>query len=137
MSDAERLYLIVLYTARRLRDIDVSVGISPTRFSAIASLMFKGEMNIGQLAKIEHVSRPAMTRLVRDLESDGLVQKSADPSDGRGVVVSPTDEGRRIVTKCREQKIDFVRLFLAQQPKEVTEAIVSVLDPLEELAGGI
>ena len=134
LSDSERLYLIVLHMARRLRDFDVAAGISATRFSALASLIFHGEMNIGQLAAFERVSRPAMTRLVRDLEKDGFVTRRADPADGRGVIVSTTPAGRRIVGKIRGAKIAFVDDFLTGQSKGLRGAMSQVLAPLEELA---
>lgn len=134
LSDSERLYLIVLHLARKLRDFDVAAGISATRFSALASLIFHGEMNIGQLAAFERISRPAMTRLVRDLEKDGYVRRRADPADGRGIIVSTTPAGRRLVGKVRTAKIAFVDDFLTAQPTGLRGALSRVLAPLEELA---
>ena len=134
LSDSERLYLIILHMARRLRDFDLAAGISTTRFSALASLIFHGEMNVSQLADFERVSRPAMTRLVRDLERAGYVRRCADPEDGRGVIVRVTPAGRRIVDQVRTAKIAYVEDFLSAQSKGLRGALTRILGPLERLA---
>src|SRR5215469_1187331 len=100
-SDGERLYLLVQHLARRLRDIDDANGISPARFSTLVNLAFHGINNVGELAAMERVSRPAMTRLVQDMEKSGLVDRAADKRDGRGVVVKLTPKGRAIVDRIR------------------------------------
>lgn len=82
-QQAEDLYGFVQHFGRRLREIDVQLDISPARFSVLASLVFHGRANIGELAAFERVRRPSMTRLVRDMERAGLVRRADDPSDGR------------------------------------------------------
>src|SRR5262245_21315765 len=97
-SDGEKLYLLVQHLGRRLRDFDVELGISPARFSTLVHLVFHDVgNNVGQLAAAERVSRPAMTRLIRDMEKSGLVRRLADSRDGRGVLVEITRKGRTVV----------------------------------------
>src|SRR5690242_20267861 len=96
-SDSERLYLLVQHLGRRLRDVDLAHGISSARFSVLAHLAFHGADNVGELAAAERVSRPAMTRLVRDMERSGLVRKAVDSRDGRGVRVELTAKGRSLL----------------------------------------
>src|SRR5215472_986769 len=98
-SDGEQFYLTVQHLGRRLRDMDVACGITPARFSALVHLAFHGVNNVGELAAAERVSRPAMTRLVRDMERSGLVRRGADSRDARGVLVTLTKKGRAIMTR--------------------------------------
>src|SRR5215469_15634480 len=104
-SDAEVLYLTVQHLGRLLRDIDVACGISNARFSVLVHLAFHGVNNVGGLAAAERVSRPAMTRLVQDMEKSGLVRRGADSSDRRGVLVKLTKKGRTIMRRVRNEKI--------------------------------
>src|SRR4051812_30156097 len=60
--EPERIYLFVQHLGRRLREIDSSVGLTPARFSALASLHFHDWRNISDLAADERVKRPSMTR---------------------------------------------------------------------------
>src|SRR5215472_11603351 len=107
-SDAEALYLTVQHLGRLLRDVDVACGISNARFSVLVHLAFHGVNNVGELAAAERVSRPAMTRLVQDMEKSGLVRRGADSSDGRGVLVKLTTRGRAIMRRVRNKKITLV-----------------------------
>jgi DNA-binding MarR family transcriptional regulator len=42
---------------------------------------------MGELARRAHLSKQTMTEMVRRLERDGLVERRADPSDGRASLV--------------------------------------------------
>jgi DNA-binding MarR family transcriptional regulator len=107
-SDGERFYLMVQHLGRRLRDVDLACGISSARFSVLAHLTFHGVNNVGELASVERVSRPAMTRLVRDMEAEGLVRRRPDSRDGRGVRVEITRRGSLLIDRVRTRKIALV-----------------------------
>src|SRR5665213_856010 len=130
-SDGERLYLFVQHVGRRLRDIDMAHGISPARFSALVHLAFHGVDNVGQLAAHERVSRPTMTRLVRDMEADGLVRRRTDASDRRGVLVQLTKKGRDIVDKVRNDKIALISRRLQSLDSPTREAMRLTLRALQ------
>jgi DNA-binding MarR family transcriptional regulator len=51
---------------------------------------------ITELAVDEHVTQPAITLLVNRLQQRGWVQRIADPSDGRAVLVSLTSARARV-----------------------------------------
>ena len=50
-----------------------------------------------------------MSKLVADLEADGLVTKSSDPSDRRGVRIAVTDVGRALMEAGRQRRLDQLR----------------------------
>lgn len=50
-----------------------------------------------QLAECDRVSTPSMTRTLNALCERGLVEKQPHPSDGRQVLISPTDAGTAVV----------------------------------------
>ena len=47
-----------------------------------------------QIAAATGLQRTNLSTTLRGLEQKGLVQRHANPSDGRGVTVSPTERGR-------------------------------------------
>jgi DNA-binding MarR family transcriptional regulator len=141
-ADAQQIYLFVQHLGRRLRAIDEEFGLSAARFSVLASLMFHGVSNVGLLATFENVRAPSMTRLVRDMERDGLVTRSADPGDGRGVLVKASPRGRALVKSVRDAKIALVREHLVTldattraRVRAAFAALGSLAEPADEGAG--
>jgi DNA-binding MarR family transcriptional regulator len=131
-SDGERLYLVVQHLGRRLRDVDLEMGISHARFAVLAHLAFHGANNVGELAALERVSRPAMTRLIRDMEKDGLARRLPDASDGRGVIVSLTAKGRTVLERVRNRKIALIEKELAPMDDAARQAIRTAVAVLGE-----
>jgi len=55
-----------------------------------------GPVRISELNRHVLLSQPALSRLVERLAERGLVQRHADPADGRGVRLSLTGAGRAL-----------------------------------------
>jgi len=106
---AESLYAVVHHLSRRLRAADSELGLSPTRFSVLGRLNFHGPCTIGELAAMENVRSPSMTRLVADMEADGFAVRFRPDDDRRKVKVRLTPQGRRLVEEARARKIAFFR----------------------------
>jgi DNA-binding MarR family transcriptional regulator len=132
--DPERIYLFVQHLGRRLREIDARAGLTPARFSALASLRFHGSRNIGDLAADERVKAPSMTRLVRDMERDGLLSRTADPADRRGVLIELTPSAAAQFDAIRAAKIALVAEYLAALSGPVRAAIQVAFAALDDLA---
>jgi DNA-binding MarR family transcriptional regulator len=56
---------------------------------------------MGELAERLRVVARSATDVVDDLERDGLVRRAPDPSSRRSVLVSLTEEGRRLQDALR------------------------------------
>lgn len=59
----------------------------------------QGPTTATELAQAEHVRRQSMAETLAGLRAGGLVADGKDPSDGRKVLVSATDEGRALVER--------------------------------------
>ena len=132
--EPERIYLFVQHFGRKLREIDASVGLTPARFSALANLSFHDWRNISDLAADERVTRPSMTRLVRDMERDGLLRRAHDPSDGRGVLIKLTPRGAALFKGTRATKIALVADYLRALSPDTRSAIKIAFAALDDLA---
>jgi len=133
-DEPERIYLFVQHLGRRLRDIDALAGLTPARFSALASLRFHGSRNIGDLAADERVKAPSMTRLARDMERDGLLVRAPDPADGRGVLIELTPRATAIFDAVRAEKIALVADYLHTLTGPKRAAIKRAFAALDDLA---
>ena len=97
---ANRLRVAMIHLGRRLRHQDPH-GMTVTQHLALATIAKRGEMAIGDLAEAERLPSSAATRLADRLEEAGLVARRRDPSDRRGVLVTITEEGRRVMDERR------------------------------------
>lgn len=69
--------------------------ISMREYDVLYTLAKRREpLRLAELNRRVLLSQPALSRLVERLVERGLVQRSADPADGRGVLLWLTDEGR-------------------------------------------
>ncbi len=110
---ADRLHSAAIHLLRRLRVEDEALGISAPRLSALSVLVFAGPQRIGELARIEQVEPPTMTRLVDGLVRDGLAVREADPDDARAVRVRATATGGRTLRRGRARRVETLRTTLA------------------------
>jgi DNA-binding MarR family transcriptional regulator len=133
-DDPERIYLFVQHLGRRLREIDARAGLTPARYSALASLRFHGARNVGDLAADERVKPPSMTRLVRDMERDGLIRREPDPSDGRAVLIELAPNAAALFDAARAAKIALVADYLAGLDRPTRAAIATAFTALDDLA---
>src|ERR687898_1278384 len=64
---------------------------------------------MAELADGVLLSRSGMTRLVDRLERDGLLERDACVSDGRGTFAVLTDQGEELLSRARRTHLDGVR----------------------------
>jgi DNA-binding MarR family transcriptional regulator len=77
-------------------------GLSYAKWIALASLARFGECSMTRLARLSAADRTTLTRSIDGLIRDGLVERGAQASDRRKVVVRLTAEGQAILVRIRE-----------------------------------
>lgn len=103
---------VAIHLLRRTRMADQALGVPPGQLSALSVLVFGGERTIGQLATIEQVTSPTMTRIVDGLEKAGLVYRRPHPGDRRASIVAATTEGRSLMEKGRQRRVAVISALL-------------------------
>jgi DNA-binding MarR family transcriptional regulator len=103
----------VMRLARRLRNERSGSDLTLTQLSALGTLDRYGKLTIGELAAIENVKPPSMTRTVNCLQEAGLVTRAAHESDGRQVVVGLTDHARAVLDEDRRRRDAWLAVHLA------------------------
>ncbi|HEX8770353.1 MAG TPA: MarR family transcriptional regulator [Acidimicrobiales bacterium] len=104
---ASDVRLLVGRLARRMRQ-EAAGGLTPSELSALATIEEFGPIQLGDLARVESVAPPTMTRAAARLEDRGLVRRTTDPADGRAVLVEVTAPGRRALRDLREARAAFL-----------------------------
>ena len=102
---ASQLRLSVMRLRRRLAterhpDNELSLG----AMAVLGSLYRHGELTVGELATLELVQPPSMTRTVTCLEEVGHVARRRHDTDGRQVVVALTETGKDTVLADRRSR---------------------------------
>jgi DNA-binding MarR family transcriptional regulator len=132
---ATRLRLAVTRTARRLRQ-EGTVGFTASQGSMLATIERHGPLTPSELAQRERVQRPTVTRMLARLEEDGIVQRAADPADGRSFLVSLTPDGRELLAEVRTRKDAYLAQRLEALSEEERAALDRAADVLEHLLEG-
>jgi DNA-binding MarR family transcriptional regulator len=125
---AAHLRLVITRTARRLRQ-QAGTDLGPSQTSALASVERHGPLTPSELARIERVQRPTATRIVARLEEAGLVERVADPTDGRSFTVSINADGRALMNKLRTRK----NAYLARRLRGLDQEDLATLDRAAEI----
>lgn len=106
LSLASDLRIACQRVSRRVR-YESGGELAPHLVSALADLR-KGPLTPGELADIERVSAPSMTRTINCLVERGLVARDDHPNDGRSKVVSLTAEGAAALDRIRRVRDDWM-----------------------------
>ena len=83
-----------LNLARVLRACDLSVP----AWRVLAALSEKDGQTVGQIAALTVLDRSGLGRLLEQMESDDLVERTSPPQDRRAVLIRLTSYGRRRFT---------------------------------------
>jgi DNA-binding MarR family transcriptional regulator len=122
--------------ARRLRQMqDYSLDLSPNQLSAMAVLLNSGDQLMGELAALERVRPPSMTRVVNSLEARGYVARRPDPRDHRQCLVTLTDSGRQVLLANRRRRDEWLAVRIAgldPAERDVLRRAIRVLEKVNQ-----
>jgi DNA-binding MarR family transcriptional regulator len=129
---ASRLRLVITRTARRLRQ-QSDPGLSPTQAAALATIERTGPLTPSELARIERVQRPTISRVTARLGQAGLLERLPDELDRRGARLRVTPEGRRTLRALRNRKTAYLAERLERLDPEDRAVLARASGLLERL----
>jgi DNA-binding MarR family transcriptional regulator len=125
--------MVLGHLIRRLR---AERRFSLSQAAVLGRLDREGTKSIGDLAIAERVRPQSMTQTISDLEADGLIERHADPSDGRRSLVELTEQGRETLEADRRQREGWLARAIAEDlSQEEQRVLVQALDLLRRLSG--
>ncbi|HEX6455002.1 MAG TPA: MarR family transcriptional regulator [Solirubrobacterales bacterium] len=134
---AAHLRTAIVRTARRLRQeaAGETTGLTPTSVAALATIERHGPMTPSEIAAIERVKRPTITRTLGCLEREGLIDRAADPADRRSALVSVNGAGRERLRRLRKRKNAYLARrmrYLSEEEVETLERAAEILERMRE-----
>ncbi|MDQ2797888.1 MAG: MarR family transcriptional regulator [Actinomycetota bacterium] len=105
-------------------------GLELWEFDVLSALRRSGEpyqLSPGQLVTQTLVTSGTMTNRVDRLAARGFVERSPDPSDRRGVIVSLTTSGREVVDAALADLLGRERSLLSRLPDDDQSALAMLL----------
>jgi DNA-binding MarR family transcriptional regulator len=104
------------------------------QLSVLGSLFRHGECTIGELAALERVQPPSMTRTVNGLVAGGYVVRRRGEKDGRQVVVALSPQGVATLTADRRRRDAWLAQRLRELSVEERNVLRQAAPILERLA---
>lgn len=129
---AERIHAAAIRLLRYLRREDAASGISAPQLSVLSVLVFQGPQTMTELARAEQVRLPTMSKLVGDLERQGLVRRASDRTDRRISRISATGKGRSLLEEGRRRRLARLVAALATLKPTQLSSLIAAADAIIE-----
>ncbi len=129
--------LVRLTSSARVHDARVrgsGVAISRTNLRFLDAALELGPVSVSKLASRMDLSQPTASRALQQLESDGYVQRTGDPADGRVAFYSVTAGGlaahQRMRTFMAGQLAEALRDLPPARRREIAGALAELVQLL-------
>jgi DNA-binding MarR family transcriptional regulator len=128
-----QIRLAVVRLSRRLRQ-QTAGEVTASQLSALETIARHREVSLGDLAAIERIAPPSMTRVAARLEERGLVERRIDASDRRVARLALSLTGEALLVDARTRRDAFLAGRLQDfDPKELA-LLAAAIPLLERLA---
>jgi len=84
---------LLMQAGRKLRTRHPEDEVDPSTFPLVKMLMCRREMRVSDLAAGVALDASTVSRQIKQLEDKGIVERTADPADGRASLVRLTEHG--------------------------------------------
>jgi DNA-binding MarR family transcriptional regulator len=143
IDPAERLVEVLPAVARSFsrwaKSLVESSGSSPARLQMLAVLRCQGAQIMSDLGDELGVTARQVTNLVDALEADGLVRRTAHPTDRRATVIEITAEGaelaRNLCQPFHARLAELYRSFPEADQRELLRLLEALLSSLRQRSG--
>jgi DNA-binding MarR family transcriptional regulator len=130
---ANRLRPVLLHLNRQLRREIHSLGVTGGQVSLLVQIKYRPGIGIRELAALERMSVPGMSKFISRLEEAGLVQRAAVAGDQRRVGLTLTPAGHKVLRSVKSKRTAWLSARLRELGPGELEAIDAAIEPLERL----
>ncbi len=134
LDAADRLHSAAIHLLRRLRIRDRESGVGPAQLSALSVLVFAGPKSLAELAEVEQVKPPTMSRIVAGLLRARLVSTETNKQDRRAVVIQATQRGIRIMQEGRRRRVETLAEAVRALPNDEIAKLQNAAEVMERLS---
>jgi DNA-binding MarR family transcriptional regulator len=130
---ANRLRPVLLQLNRQLRREIHSLGVTGGQVSLLVQIKYHPGIGIRELAALERMSVPGMSKFVSRLEEAGLVQRAPVEGDHRRVGLTLTTAGHKVLRSVKSKRTAWLSARLRDLNPEELEVIDAAIEPLAHL----
>ena len=130
---ANRLRPVLLQLNRQLRREIHSLGVTGGQVSLLVQIKYRPGIGIRELAALERMSVPGMSKFISRLEEAGLVQRAPVEGDQRRVGLTLTRAGQKVLRSVKSKRTAWLSARLRDLEPEELEAIDAAIEPLAHL----
>jgi DNA-binding MarR family transcriptional regulator len=118
LETASELRVLVAKLRRRLAEQSDATDFTPSQTAVMSRLLNDGPATLTALARAEAMRPQSMSAIIAALQSQGIVEGTPDPDDGRRTILTLTPDARARSERARVMKNDW--LFRSIQAKYTT-----------------
>ncbi len=137
-ATAEQLAILLrdamLRLNRRVRQARPVGDLTFSQLSALTSLQLAGALSPRELADVERVQPPTMTKIVGKLEERGLVARTPHPTDRRQVILAATEEGRAVYAQFERARNEWLARQLSDLDPDERDTLARAAEILQKVA---
>jgi DNA-binding MarR family transcriptional regulator len=130
---ANRLRPVLLKLNRELRREIHSLGVTGGQVGLLVQIKARPGIGMRELAAVERMSVPGMSKFIHKLEEAGLVQRASVEGDQRRVGLSLTPAGHKVLRSVKSKRTAWLAARLRGLEPEELEAIDAAIEPLAHL----
>jgi DNA-binding MarR family transcriptional regulator len=119
---------------RRVRQERPVGDLTFSQLSVLTSLQLAGALTPRELADIERVQPPTMTKIVGKLEDRGLVARTPHPTDRRQVILAATEAGRAVYAQFEQARNEWLAVQLAELSPDERDTLAHAAEILQQVA---
>jgi DNA-binding MarR family transcriptional regulator len=136
LNAAAKVRRSVTHLARRLRGLRSDHGISGSKLAILGWLFRAGTpMTATDLARLERLQPQSLTRIIAELDEQGLIRRTPDEADGRQILIEITQAGKELlVVDAYRQNRWLMETMAARMTKAEREILAIAADLLDKLA---
>lgn len=105
-------------------------GLERAAYGLLFCLIQEGPQRTSQLAENLHTEISTVSRQASALVAHGLVERQADPDDGRANLLAPTEQGLRVFEQNRRLRNERLARVTSDWPAGEREQLTGLLDRL-------
>ena len=130
---ANQLRPVLLKLNRHLRREIHSLGVTGGQASLLFTIQRRPGIGVRELAALERMSAPGMSKYVGRLEAEGLIVREPSDEDRRRVGLRVSPEGERVLRSVKSRRTAWLAAQLRGLSDEELQAVDAAIEPLQEL----
>ena len=109
---------------------EIGINLTPTQWAALSKLTETGPCSQNQLGRLTAMDVATIKGVIDRLTARGLTETSADPADGRRLLVSLTRAGQQTADKAAPHALAITKETLAPLDAKERETLIGLLSKL-------